>query len=140
MGEFGMTRNAGTKPHQGVDLLSKKDVPVTAADGGKVVTASVQTGHGNIVIIEHKNADGKAVSFTSYSHLDSFAVKKGDTVTPGQQIGAVGRSGNLSAEIPTHLHFEIRREQEPGKGEAALTKRVDPGPALGLSDSKEDSQ
>lgn len=139
-GEFGMTRNQGTKPHQGVDLLSKKGTPVTAADSGRIVFAGEQKGHGNIVIIAHQNADGKDVSFTSYSHLDSRSVKKNDTVESGQQVGSVGRSGNLSDGIPTHLHFEIRKQQEPGKGEQGLKKRVDPGPELGLESKKRDEQ
>lgn len=136
-GEFGMTRNQGKTPHQGLDLLSTKGTPVTAADGGRVVTAGVQNGHGNIVIIAHQNAEGADVSFTSYSHLDSMSVKRGETVESGQKIGEVGRSGNLSAGIPTHLHFEIRKEQEPGKGEAALAMRVDPAPELRLDTLKE---
>jgi RHS repeat-associated protein len=140
MGEFGMTRNQGAKPHQGVDLLSKQGTPVTAADGGRIVFAGVQKGHGNIVIVAHQNSAGKDVSFTSYSHLDSFKVKGDDTVKPGQQIGSVGRSGNLSSGIPTHLHFEIRKVQEPGKGEQALKKRVDPGPELGLESKKKPEQ
>jgi RHS repeat-associated protein len=136
MGEFGMTRNSGKKAHQGVDLLADRGTRVTAADGGKVVFAGEQKGHGNILIIAHPNAAGDHVSFTSYSHLDSFSVEKGDTVKAGEEIGRVGRSGNLSAGIPTHLHFEIRKVQEPGKGEEALERRVDPGPELHLESKK----
>ena len=135
-----MTRNAGKRAHQGIDLPSDERTRVTAADRGKVVTAGEQSGHGNIVIIGHPDESGRFVSFTSYSHLDSFAVKEGDEVTAGQEIGQVGRSGIKDETIPTHLHFEIRKTQEPGKGEEGLKGRIDPVPELSVEGRKKDEQ
>lgn len=80
---------------------------VVAAAAGTVVTAAHQgekNGYGNLVKIDH----GSYTSF--YAHLDSMAVKQGQKVTPGQKIGAVGRTTKSSrAGMSSHLHFEVRR-------------------------------
>jgi hypothetical protein len=59
---------------------------------------------GNGVVIDH--GDGWE---TQYSHLrlGSVAVKPGQQIIVGQQIGLVGMSGN--AEFP-HLHFTVRHK------------------------------
>jgi hypothetical protein len=61
---------------------------------------------GNSLIIDH--GDGWE---TQYAHLreGSLAVRPGDEVDAGQQIGLVGLSGNT--EFP-HLHFEVRHDGE----------------------------
>jgi uncharacterized protein YgiM (DUF1202 family) len=46
--------------------------------------------------------------FVMYAHLHQMLVKKGDTVTPNQQIALMGNSGNSEA---AHLHLEIRAAQ-----------------------------
>lgn len=51
------------------------------------------------------NSEEKSL-YTLYAHLENDpTVKSGDQVTCGQQIGAVGLSGNTVAE---HLHIEVR--------------------------------
>ena len=63
-------------------------------------------GYGNYVMIQHSNGD-----VTVYAHLyqDSITVFAGDTVSQGQVIGKMGSSGNSTG---THLHFEIRVNQQ----------------------------
>lgn len=62
---------------------------------------------GNTVLLEH--ADGWV---SQYAHMrkGSVAVRSGDVVAQGQQLGLVGLSGNT--EFP-HLHFEIRYNGKP---------------------------
>jgi hypothetical protein len=59
---------------------------------------------GNGVVIDHGNGWE-----TQYSHLrqGSVAVKPGQRIAAGQQLGLVGMSGN--AEFP-HLHFTVRHD------------------------------
>lgn len=59
---------------------------------------------GNLITIRHEH-DG-VTEYTSYGHLQSGSVKVhvGDKVEQGQQIGAVGDTGD-SAEV--HLHFQV---------------------------------
>lgn len=62
---------------------------------------------GNSVVIEH--GDGE---YSFYAHLKpgSVAVRAGDVVKRGQQIGAVGSSGNSTEP---HLHFHVCDGPDP---------------------------
>ncbi|MGH3358613.1 MAG: M23 family metallopeptidase, partial [Nocardioidaceae bacterium] len=53
-----------------------------------------------------------------YCHQNAFAVSEGQVVAPGETIGEVGSTGNVTGP---HLHLEVR----PGGGEP-----VDPYAAL----------
>jgi murein DD-endopeptidase MepM/ murein hydrolase activator NlpD len=45
--------------------------------------------------------------YSVYGSLSSIDVKKGQIVSRGQTIGAVGTA---DPELPSHLHFEFRPE------------------------------
>jgi murein DD-endopeptidase MepM/ murein hydrolase activator NlpD len=65
-----------------------------------------------------------------YAHLDSYAagLAEGQKVAQGQVIGAVGSTGDASAEGP-HLHYEIKM-MAPGEG-WWQGRGIDPYPLLG---------
>jgi murein DD-endopeptidase MepM/ murein hydrolase activator NlpD len=86
--------------HKGIDLPAAKWTPVLAAMDGKVISASYQGGHGNSIVIEHRNN-----FFTRYSHNTALIFKPGDFVKQGQVIAFVGSTGDSTGN---HLHFEIR--------------------------------
>jgi murein DD-endopeptidase MepM/ murein hydrolase activator NlpD len=90
----------GRRLHAGVDIRARYGTPIGAASAGKVEFAGRQNGYGRIVIIRHRGIK------TAYAHLSSIAVDEGDFVDAGEEIGAVGTSGNSSGP---HLHFEIRK-------------------------------
>src|SRR5205085_12610730 len=77
--------------------------PVVSATSGSVTFAGVAGSSGLTLSI--RTADGRFD--TSYLHLSSTAVRAGQSVSGGQRIGAVGVSGQRSAEQP-HLHFGVR--------------------------------
>lgn len=103
------------RSHNGVDLAGGFGAPVTAARDGIVVTAvpgchpssswGCGGGFGNYVTVAH--ADGMA---TIYAHLSGVAVGRGAAVSAGQQLGAIGNSGN---SYGSHLHFEVRERGVP---------------------------
>src|SRR5262249_8851410 len=42
-----------------------------------------------------------------YAHLQSASVAQNQEVSEGTEIGKMGRTGNVSDGIPTHLHIEL---------------------------------
>ena len=85
--------------HQGVDLAAPQGTPVYASRAGRVTVAGYGSAAGYYVTINH--LDG----FSSiYMHLNNYVVSSGQTVSAGQLIGYVGRSGVATGY---HLHFGI---------------------------------
>ncbi|MBM6616911.1 peptidoglycan DD-metalloendopeptidase family protein [Bacillus sp. RD4P76] len=85
--------------HKGIDIARPSNRSILAADNGTVVSASYDGGYGNRIVINHNNG-----LKTTYSHLASMSVSVGQTVTKGQSIGIMGRTGSSTG---VHLHFEV---------------------------------
>lgn len=86
--------------HTGVDFASSNNSPIVASKSGTVVFAGVQSGYGNVVILDHGNG-----ITTLYAHCSSISVSNGKSVGRGQTIAKVGSTGNSTGP---HLHFEVR--------------------------------
>jgi murein DD-endopeptidase MepM/ murein hydrolase activator NlpD len=96
------------KAHLGVDYGAPTGTPVRTIGDGVVEFSGVQNGFGNVVIIQHRNHHE-----TVYAHLSRIDVRKGQNVTQGDHIGAVGSTGWATGP---HLHFEFRvngQHQDP---------------------------
>ncbi|MEQ1506514.1 MAG: M23 family metallopeptidase, partial [Myxococcota bacterium] len=85
--------------HSGLDLSEPRGTPVRAAAPGVVLVAHEQAIFGNVVIVNH----GLGVA-TSYNHLDRIDVREGDQVEAGQQLGALGSTGQSTGP---HLHWGL---------------------------------
>ena len=107
-GVFGSQRILNGKPrnvHYGVDVAAPKGSDIVAAAAGTVTLAGDLYFSGNTVFIDH----GLGVN-TSYLHMDTVAVKEGQTVRAGEKIGTLGATGRATGP---HLHwglnwFEVR--------------------------------
>lgn len=85
--------------HLGQDYAAPCGSSVYAADSGVVRAAGWHPwGGGNRVEIDHGNG-----LVTTYNHLESVAVRRGDDVQVGQIVGRVGSTGWSTG---CHLHFE----------------------------------
>ncbi len=96
-------RNSDGSYHGALDLCvygGSYGKNISAAESGKVITASYHWSYGNYVVIDH----GNGLS-TLYAHCSSLAVGSGQSVSKGQTIAYVGSTGNSSGP---HLHFEVR--------------------------------
>ncbi len=91
--------------HPGVDVAVPAGVPVRAAGGGMVLQAGEDPEYGTFVLVEHP--DGYQ---SKYGHLSRRTVTAGQSVDAGVVVGLSGNTGRSSAP---HLHFEIRRGNEP---------------------------
>ena len=91
--------------HEGLDFAAPTGTPILASAGGVVRTAAYQGGFGNLIEIDH--GDGL---LTRYAHAKILLVKKGALVTQGQMIARVGSTGLSTGP---HLHFEVRKYDQP---------------------------
>ncbi len=85
--------------HRGIDYAAPTGTPAYTVGDGVVEFAGTQNGYGNVVVVRHT-----ASHTTLYAHLSRIQVRKGQTVTQGQVIGAVGSTGWSTGP---HLHFEF---------------------------------
>ena len=85
--------------HHAIDIGGRTGSPIYAALDGKIIKAGWTTGYGYNIIIDH--GGGKK---TLYAHLSKMYVQRGEQVTQGAAIGALGSTGWSTGP---HLHFEI---------------------------------
>lgn len=88
------------RQHAGVDYGAPKGTPVRVVSDGIVEFAGWQNGYGNVVAVKHAGDRS-----TLYAHLSRIDVRKGQAVTQGMHIGAVGMTGWATGP---HLHFEFK--------------------------------
>lgn len=99
---FGSKESIRTSAHKGIDIGSPNGTPIYAAADGTVTYSGYNSGgYGNLVIISHGNGIE-----TYYAHCSKLYVKKGQKVSAGDNIAAVGSTGRSTGN---HLHFEIRQ-------------------------------
>ena len=97
---FGAVESIRDHTHKGIDIAATRGTPILATASGTVTFAGWSSGYGYLVKIGH----GNGVE-TYYGHCSKLYVSAGDTVEAGEQIAAVGSTGNSTGN---HLHFEIR--------------------------------
>jgi len=96
------------RAHLGVDYAAPTGTAVRSVADGEVEFAGVQNGFGNVVMVRHRNNHT-----TVYAHLSRIGVRRGERVSQGQHLGAVGSTGWATGP---HLHFEFRvngQHQDP---------------------------
>lgn len=99
--------------NEGINISLPEGTPVRAADSGTVAYAGSELkGYGNLVLIRHPNG-----FVTAYAHNGALMVKRGQSVSRGQEIATSGQSGNVASP---QLHFELRKGATP----------IDPTPYL----------
>lgn len=86
--------------HEGLDIAAAMGTKISAAFGGTVKFAGVQSGYGNTIILSHANGIE-----TLYGHCSKLNVKIGETVNKGETIAEVGSTGRSTGP---HVHFEVR--------------------------------
>ena len=86
--------------HHGADIGAPSGAPIVAVLPGVVTFAGWEQGYGLEVRVDHGNGMS-----TLYAHMSRTFVRPGQRVGQGEQLGAVGSTGRVSAP---HLHFEVR--------------------------------
>ena len=88
------------KMHNGIDLAAPAGSAILAAYEGTVVAAAYEGSMGNYIMISHGNG-----LYTIYMHCSALYVSKGQDVSAGTKIAAVGSTGRSTGN---HLHFGVR--------------------------------
>lgn len=97
--------NYDPKGNKGIEIAGKRQQPIFAAAGGKVVySGNALRGYGNLIIIKHSDD-----YLSAYAHNDAILVKEEKEVKAGQKIATMGNTGTHSVK----LHFEIRYKGKP---------------------------
>jgi murein DD-endopeptidase MepM/ murein hydrolase activator NlpD len=99
--------------HTGLDFAAPTGTPIMAVAGGTITEVGYSGAYGNRTI--ETLPDGSELW---YCHQNSFGTSVGAIVKPGQVIGYIGSTGNVTGP---HLHLEVH----PGGGDP-----VDPYTAL----------
>ncbi len=92
-------KSVDQQDHLGFDMASVERDAIRASNDGRVVLARFFGIYGNAVVIDH----GYGLQ-SLYGHLSSIAVKEGDMVTRGQELGRSGQTGLAAGD---HLHFTM---------------------------------
>ncbi len=99
---FGAPRGRD-RSHQGVDIFARRGTPVVSATDGLVVAVRDQGLGGRQAWVL-----GPGGERHYYAHLDDWALalRAGDRVRAGTQLGIVGDTGNARG-TPPHLHYGV---------------------------------
>lgn len=85
--------------HNGIDIAVSAGTPIHAVHDGKVVLAGDAGDYGLCVVIEDERGYQ-----SRYAHCQSLSVTAGQEIKKGEEIAAVGSTGNSTGP---HLHLEV---------------------------------
>ncbi len=92
----------GGRLHKGLDMASSLNTPIFASADATVKFSGVQSGYGNVVILDHGGGYE-----TYFAHLNRRLVTAGQTISRGDRIALMGNTGRSTG---VHLHYEIRKD------------------------------
>lgn len=91
------------RQHRGVDIAAPHGTRVYSVQDGRVAAVGSNGVLGKYIIVAH------FAGYSSlYAHLSRIYVARGEGVSGGETIGAIGSTGRSTGP---HLHFELRRGQ-----------------------------
>jgi murein DD-endopeptidase MepM/ murein hydrolase activator NlpD len=102
---FGQSSGLWSHTHTGLDFAAPDGTEIRAIGPGVVTSTAYDGAYGNKT--EVRLDDGTVLWFC---HQSAFGVEPGQRVEPGDLIGYVGSTGNVTGP---HLHLEVR----PGGGD-----------------------
>jgi len=96
------------RTHSGVDIAAPRGEVVRAIGSGVIHEIKNDPRHGFTIVIDHKNGYKSL-----YANLASDStITVGKEVKMGEAIGSVGATAIFESAEPTHLHFELYKEDK----------------------------
>ena len=111
-GRFGASSGMWSSTHTGLDFAAAEGAEIRSIGPGVVTQTASDGAFGNKTVV--RLDDGTVLW---YCHQSEFAAEKGQRLAPGDLIGYVGSTGNVTGP---HLHLEVHDGHKP----------VDPEPWL----------
>ena len=113
--------------HNGLDIVGDDSHDILCPVAGTVKSSTIITDKSNTTwewgnYVRVDDAEGNRLYFC---HMDSRAVKVGQTVKPGDKLGVMGNTGY---SFGAHTHFEVRK--------ADNKTRLNPAEYLGIPNAK----
>ena len=110
-GAYGVSRDGGTRKHDGIDIVSKPGDPVYALYDGKF--ERISNPYDADKRPELKEYTGLAIRDTNgnlniYWYVDPVIMKRGDSINKGIIIGYTQDRAKMSPGMTNHYHFEVR--------------------------------
>ena len=104
-GEFGDSSGLWSSTHTGLDFAAAEGAELRAVGPGEVISTESDGAFGNKTVV--KLDDGTVLW---YCHQSDFAAEPGQRLAPGDVVGYLGSTGNVTGP---HLHLEVHRGGEP---------------------------
>jgi murein DD-endopeptidase MepM/ murein hydrolase activator NlpD len=105
-GRFGDSSGLWSSTHTGLDFAAAEGTEIRSIGPGVVVSTAYDGSFGNKTVV--KLDDGTVLW---YCHQSEFGVQPGQRLAPGDLLGYIGSTGNVTGP---HLHLEVH----PGGGDA----------------------
>ena len=104
-GEFGDSSGLWSSTHTGLDFAADEGAELRAIGPGEVVSTESDGSFGNKTVV--KLDDGTVLW---YCHQSEFGAEPGQRLAPGDLVGYLGSTGNVTGP---HLHLEVHRGGKP---------------------------
>jgi murein DD-endopeptidase MepM/ murein hydrolase activator NlpD len=127
---YGSTMGGNFRQHQGNEYNNPEGVPLLAVDNGEIVYTDTSIGH---TVLKCDTKVDSITIYAHYHHQHEILRWVGDRVNRGDQIGMIGKRGNVTNE---HLHFEVAvSPKDSAKDSVSSTRNselwVEPLPGCG---------
>ena len=96
----------GAWPHAGMDIAKSEGTPTVSPTFGVVKETGWNLGPGRSGIGALVDHPGDLLTYYGHNPVGGLRVKPGDTLGPGDRIGAQGNTGNSTG---AHLHWEVHQ-------------------------------
>jgi murein DD-endopeptidase MepM/ murein hydrolase activator NlpD len=114
---YGSTMGGNFRQHQGNEYNNPEGVPTLAVDDGVIVFTDTSIGH---AVLKCVTPYLDKPLYAHYHHQHEIIRKVGDKVKRGEQIGTIGKKGNVTNE---HLHFEVATSETGSQIDSVSTTR-----------------
>ncbi|WGM37499.1 M23 family metallopeptidase [Caulobacter sp. NIBR1757] len=121
-GEFGASRDGGSRQHEGVDYTARADQAVAAPISGFVT--KIGYAYGGDTSLKFIEITNPALGYVARAFYVDPDVVVGDAVRLGQSIGTVASLQSHYPGITDHVHLEVMKAGERLNAETLIVART----------------